>query len=374
VGSVIRCLGQRGAGMSGQAGFFDLDDRYRTLSAAGDALERLARAVDLELFRPELEAALQRSDRAKGGRPPYDAVLMFKVLVLQTLHTLSDDQTEYQLRDRLSFMRFVGLALHDPVPDAKTIWLFREQLTRTGAIERLFRRFDAALRDQGLLAMGGQILDATVVQARPARLTAEEKTVVRDGKTPAGWSPARRAQIDRDARWTLKRGRKRPLPEDGTSQHGRVEIAVPVFGYKSHIGVDRKHGLIRTWTVTHAAAHDGGQLANLLDASNTASGVWADTAYRSAANLAALAKRGLTARLQRPKPRGKPMPPHVRRGNATRGKIRAAVEHVFACQKQRLRLVVRTVGLARATSKFGLANLAYNLLRFVWLQGRGVPA
>ena len=161
--------------MSGQAGFFDLDDRYRTLSAAGDALERLARAVDLELFRPELEAALQRSDRAKGGRPPYDAVLMFKVLVLQTLHTLSDDQTEYQLRDRLSFMRFVGLALHDPVPDAKTIWLFREQLTRTGAIERLFRRFDAALRDQGLLAMGGQILDATVVQARPARLTAEER-------------------------------------------------------------------------------------------------------------------------------------------------------------------------------------------------------
>jgi transposase, IS5 family len=360
--------------MSGQAGFFDLDDRYRTLSAAGDALERLARAVDLELFRPELEAALQRSDRAKGGRPPYDAVLMFEVLVLQTLYTLSDDQTEYQLRDRLSFMRFVGLALHDPVPDAKTIWLFREQLTRTGAIERLFRRFDAALRDQGLLAMGGQILDATVVQARPARLTAEEKTVVRDGKTPAGWSPARRAQIDRDARWTLKRGRKRPLPEDGTSQHGRVEIAVPVFGYKSHIGVDRKHGLIRTWTVTHAAAHDGGQLANLLDASNTASGVWADTAYRSAANLAALAKRGLTARLQRPKPRGKPMPPHVRRGNATRGKIRAAVEHVFACQKQRLRLVVRTVGLARATSKLGLANLAYNLLRFVWLQGRGVPA
>ena len=126
--------------MAGQAGFFDLDERYRALSAAGDALERLARAVDFELFRPELETALARSDRSKGGRPPYDAVLMFKVLVLQTLYTLSDDQAEYQLRDRLSFMRFVGLALHDPVPDAKTIWLFREQLTRAGAIERLFRK------------------------------------------------------------------------------------------------------------------------------------------------------------------------------------------------------------------------------------------
>src|SRR6476619_5897217 len=136
--------------MAGQAGFFDLDARYRALSAAGDALERLARAVDFELFRPEIEAALGRSDRAKGGRPPYDAVLMFKVLVLQTLYTLSDDQTEYQLRDRLSFMRFVGLGLHDPVPDAKTIWLYREQLTRAGAIKRLFQRFDATLRDEGL--------------------------------------------------------------------------------------------------------------------------------------------------------------------------------------------------------------------------------
>ena len=250
--------------MAGQPGFFDLDERYRSLSAAGDALERLARAVDFELFRPELDAALARSDRAKGGRPPYDAVLMLKVLVLQTLYTLSDDQTEYQLRDRLSFMRFVGLGLHDPVPDAKTVWLFREQLTRAGAIERLFRRFDAALKDKGLLAMGGQILDATVVQARPARLTSDEKVVIRGGGTPAGWSSARRAQIDRDARWTLKRGRKRP-PEDGTSRRQAVEIAVPLFGYKSHIGIDRAHGLIRTWTVTHAAAHDGGQLAGLLE-------------------------------------------------------------------------------------------------------------
>jgi transposase, IS5 family len=359
--------------MAGQPGFFDLDQRYRALSAAGDALERLARAVDFELFRPQLETALDRSDRSRGGRPPYDAVLMFKVLVLQTLYTLSDDQTEYQLRDRLSFMRFVGLGLHDPVPDAKTIWLFREQLTRAGAVERLFQRFDTALRDKGVLAMGGQLLDATIVQARPARLTVEEKAVIRAGGTPSGWSPARRAQIDRDARWTLKRGRKRQ-PPDGSSPRQAVEIAVPVFGYKNHIGIDRAHGLIRTWAVTHAAAHDGGQLAGLLDAENTASGVWADTAYRSAANLAALAKRAMVPHLQRPKPRGKPMPPHVRRGNATRGKVRAAVEHVFACQKQRLRLVVRTVGIARAKARLGLANLAYNLLRFTWLEGRTAPA
>jgi IS5 family transposase len=233
--------------MARQPGFFDLDERYRALSAAGDPLERLAAAVDLELFRVELEAALGRSDRAKGGRPPYDPVLMFKVLVLQTLYTLSDEQIEYQLRDRLSFLRFVGLALHEPVPDAKTVWLFREQLTRAGAIEKLFARFDAALREQGVLAMGGQIVDATVVQARPARLTAEEKAALRRGETPADWWPARRAQIDRDGRWTLKRGRRRPPPEaDPSTKRATAEIAVPLFGYKNHVGIDRRHGLIRT--------------------------------------------------------------------------------------------------------------------------------
>ncbi len=124
--------------MADQPGFFDLDARYRALSAAGDPLERLAAVVDFELFRAELEAALNRSDRAKGGRPPYDAVRMFKLLVLQTLYTLSDDQTEYQLKDRLSFMRFVGLDLHGPVPDATTLWLFREQ--RSGAASARPRR------------------------------------------------------------------------------------------------------------------------------------------------------------------------------------------------------------------------------------------
>ncbi len=359
--------------MAGQPGFFDVEARLQALSAKGDPLERLAATVDFELFRPELEAALQRSDRTKGGRPPYDPVLMFRILVLQTLYTLSDEQTEYQLKDRLSFMRFAGLALHEPVPDATTIWLFREQLIQAGAIERLFARFNMILREQGLLAMGGQIVDATVVQARPARLSAEEKAAIRRGEEPEGWSPARRAQIDRDARWTLKRGRKRP-PAEGTSKRQAAAIVVPVFGYKSHLGIDRRHGLIRTWTVTHAAAHDGGQLGSLLDPANTASGVWGDTAYRSAASLELLARRGRVGHLQRKKPQGKPLPRHVARGNARRGKVRAAVEHVFAAQKRRLGLIIRTVGIARAGAKIGLANLAYNLTRFAWLQGRAAPA
>ena len=358
---------------AGQPGFFDADERLQALSEAGDPLERLARVVDFEVFRSELEGTLARSDRSKGGRPPYDAVLMFKVLVLQALYTLSDEQTEYQLKDRLSFMRFVGLALHDAVPDAKTIWLFREQLARAGVFERLFQRFDALLRDKGYLAMGGQIIDATVIAARRPHLSKAEKDTLKGGGTPAAWPKARRAQIDTDGRWTIKRGRKREAG-DGQKRQAQTDIAVPMFGYKNHIGIDREHGFVRRFAVTHAAAHDGAQLGAVLDHDNTASAVWADTAYRSAKNIVLLERRGLVPAFQRAKPRGKPMPAHIARGNATRARVRSRVEHVFAAQKCRLALVIRTVGMVRAKAKISLANLTYNFTRLAWLQGRPAPA
>jgi Transposase domain (DUF772) len=122
--------------MAGQPGLFDLDERYAALSRTGDPLERLAAVVDFEIFRADLDAALARSDRSKGGRPPMDAVMMFKVLVLQALYGLADEQTEFQVRDRLSFMRFLGLDLHGRVPDARTIWLFRELLTKARPLRR----------------------------------------------------------------------------------------------------------------------------------------------------------------------------------------------------------------------------------------------
>jgi hypothetical protein len=109
------------------------------LSGAGDPLQRLASVVDFQVFRGVLDPALARSDRANGGRPPYDAVLMFKVLILQALYGLSDEPAEFQLRDRLSFMRFVGLELHEPVPDAKTIWRWQERFMQAGV--------DGLLRD-----------------------------------------------------------------------------------------------------------------------------------------------------------------------------------------------------------------------------------
>ncbi|MFY8040788.1 MAG: transposase, partial [Bosea sp. (in: a-proteobacteria)] len=123
--------------MRGQAGFFAIDERLKRLSDLGDQLEAFAGAVDFEVFRADLVKALSYSDGSRGGRPPFDPVMMLKVLVIQAANTLSDERTEILISDRLSFMRFLGLGLSDRVPDARTIWLFREKLTKAGAIRPL---------------------------------------------------------------------------------------------------------------------------------------------------------------------------------------------------------------------------------------------
>lgn len=259
--------------MADQRGFFDLDERYVALSKAGDPLERLSTVIDFEVFRPELDAALKRSDGTKGARPPMDAVMMFKVLVLQALYGLSDAQAEFQIMDRRTFGRFLELDDGDKVPDETTIWRFREALVQAGAVEKLFARFDAHLKDAGYLAMGGQIVDASIIAAPRQRMSDKEREIVKGGGVPDDWKarPRKLAQKDRDARWTVKRGRKKRKP-DGSAM---MEIATPVFGYKNHIGTDRRHGFIRKWSVTDAARHDGRELAGLLDRSNTGSDVWA---------------------------------------------------------------------------------------------------
>lgn len=192
--------------MRGQAGFWDIDERYMRLSEAGYPLEKLNAVGPWDVFRKSLANALKGSDGARGARPPYDAVLMFKIMVLQALYGLSDDQAEFQIQDRLSFMRFPGLGLGDRVPDAKTIWLFREHLTQARAVENLFARFDKHLDKAGYLAMGGQIVDATIVAAPKQRNSDAEKADIKAGKVPEAWKgkPAKLCQKDRDPRWTVK--------------------------------------------------------------------------------------------------------------------------------------------------------------------------
>jgi IS5 family transposase len=352
--------------MGRQPGLFDVDERLKRLSDLGDELLGFAGAVDFEIFRGELVAALCYSDGSQGGRPPFDPVMMFKILVIQAANNLSDERAEFLINDRLSFMRFLGLGLADRVPDARTIWLFREKLTKAGAIKGLFERFDAAVREAGYIAMGGQIVDASLVAAPKQRNTEDEKKAIKEGRVPSAWKakPAKLRHKDRDARWTVKFSKAKPK-EDGTPN---IDIAIPTFGYKNHISIDRRFGLIRRWDATDASAYDGAQIRKgLLDKTNTAGSVWADTAYRSKANEEFLTKNGFVSQIHRKKAAGRAMPDKIRRANARKSEVRSRVEHVFAAQKDRMDLFIRTVGIARAKTKIGMVNLVYNIKRLIFL-------
>ena len=354
--------------MRGQPGFFDVDDRLKRLSDLGDQLEAFCSVIDFEVFRSDLLMALDYSDGAQGGRPTFDPVLMFKILVIQAANNVSDERAKFLINDRLSFMRFLGLGLADRIPDARTIWLFREKLTRAGVIQTLFDRLDGSLRAAGYIAISGQIIDASLISAPKQRNTREENLTIKEGGVPEDWKkkPAKLRHKDRDARWTVK-FTKAKTREDGSKPP--VDIAIPTFGYQNHVSIDQGFGLIRKWLATDAAAYEGARLREgLLDKTNTASSVWADTAYRSAKNEAFLQGNGFVSRIHRKKPKGKPMPERTRKANALKSIVRSRVEHVFAVQKDRMDLFIRTIGLARATTKIGMANIVYNIKRMLTLR------
>lgn len=352
-----------------QKGLFGLSDQLKRLSDCGDPLETIGRVVDFEAFRPALASALAYGDGTKGGRPPYDPVAMFKVLILAAQNNVSDARMEFLIRDRLSWLRFLGFDLGAPTPDENTIRLFREKLTRAGAMDVLFAAFDRQLRDRGYLPMGGQIVDATLVAAPKQRNTAAEKDAIKDGKKAAEiWpdDPAKAAQKDTDARWTLKFAKARPMPDGRPG----VDIAIPSFGYKSTIAICRRYGFIRRGKVTDGARFDGRMLRDVVTSDNTASDVWADTAYRSRSNEAWLKSAGRVSRIHRKKPRGRPMSERTARANAAKSAVRARVEHVFARQKDQMALFIRTIGIKRAEAKVTLANLAYNIDRLIFHERR----
>lgn len=340
-----------------QPGFFDFSQRQNKLLKTRDFLDRVKRFVGFESFRPELDAALNRKNGDNGGRPAYDVVLMFKILVLQALYNLSDEQTEYQILDRLSFMRFLGLELHDDVPDARTIWLFREQLIAAEAVEKLFGQFDAMLEAAGFAASGGQIVDATFVEVPRQRNNRDDNETIKKGETPAGWSDKKKAHKDMDARWTKKNN-------------------TAFYGYKNHVNIDRKHKLIRKYKVTDASVHDSQELDNVLDPGNDSQETWADSAYRSDPQEARLKEKGCASHIHERAWRNKPLTPEQEAANTERSRVRVRVEHVFGHIETAMDgCFVRTIGFARAQAKIGLENLAYNISRFTFLtRGAGATA
>lgn len=340
------------------AKFPALSQRYQKLTQKNDFLIRLNETVPWEEFRPILEQIRHKPRKSNAGRKPLDVILMFKLVILQKLYNLSDEQLEYQVNDRLSFMQFSGLGLTDAVPDATTVWLFRQQLTDAGLIEPLFERFESYLQAHGYPAQGGQILDATIVPVPKQHISKDDKEQVDKGEIPQAWqeNPHVLCQRDTDARWTKKNN-------------------VSHFGYKDHINIDVDHRFVRKYSVTPASVHDSQALPDILDEDNEGDGVWADSAYFSALFEWLLFFLSWCSHIHERGYRNHPLTEQQKADNRDKSKTRAKVEHVFGVWVNEMGgKLIRSIGVERAEANLGLRNLAYNLKRYVYLETRAAKA
>lgn len=341
-----------------QPTLFDYQDRLTHLQERPRGLDVLRELVDFEVFRPALEEATAVQAAGPGGRPRFDPVFMFKILILQQIYDLSDAEAEYQILDRFSFQRFLGITVSDRVPDQSTIWLFREQLRQSGALEICFATFGQFLHQQGVVGTQGKIVDATFVDAPRQRNTPKENEQIKQGQRPAEWqskSPAQLRQKDVDARWGKKYGESH-------------------FGYKNHVKVDAHTKLIERFAVTPANRHDSVPFAELVDPEDKI--LHADRSYDTRAVRSLLAAWGIEARIaQQQRHPKRPLSQQQREQAKVFNRIRVRVEHVFAAMAigvRRLRL--RSIGLDRAQGYLALANLTYNLRRWAFLKKGQVSA
>lgn len=333
-----------------QSGLFDKQERMAKLNYLRDPLVSIGQSINFEAFRNILEEATTIAPQGKGGRPPFDRVMLFKALVLQKLYGLSDEQLEYQINDRLSFMRFLGLELSDKVPDQKTFWMFRDSLTKTGVIDEAFVLFRDRLRREGYIVQEGKIVDATLVESPIQRNSRDENDQIKNGETPEDWSEDKRRQKDVDAAWTTKHGKHH-------------------YGYKNHVKVDAKSKLIDEFEVTPANVHDSQVLEVLLDETDAKQPLWADSAYDSEEIRKVLKKKKIGCRIQKKGSRNVTLTPQQRGANKFKSRTRSRVEHIFATIRNRVNgLTVRCIGIVRSTADITLQNLVYNMTRVDYLK------
>ena len=333
-------------------GLFDYEFQLEKINKHNPPLKRLNEVIDWEIFRGLLEEALQVEPKAPGGRPPYDRVLMFKILILQKYYNLSDEQTEFQIKDRLSFMQFLGLQIGDKVPDEKTIWYFKEQLKAKQLTQKLFDHFNTVLHTNNIILKEGSIVDASFIDVPKQRNTKEQNEDIKQGAIPIEFSKKdangkrnKLSQKDTDARWTKKNDEKH-------------------FGYKNHIKADSETKLIEKFSVTSAAPHDSTEIKNLVD--ETDNELYGDSAYRSDAIEKYLEEKGCQSHIHHKGYRNKPLTQEQKESNKTKSKTRARVEHIFGFMTNSMNnaLFMRCIGMERIVAATGLLNLTYNLFRY----------
>ena len=331
-------------------GFGRAEKRRQMLEARKDFLNELNRIIPWDEFRRCLDQLPTQEPKSKSGRKPIDLLLLFKLLIVQQLYNLSDEDLEYQTHDRESFRRFVGLDPRAEVPDATTVWLFRQRLTEAGLMQEMFETFNQFLERSGYEAKGGQIIDATLVPVPIQRNNRDENKQIKKGEIPSEWedTPHKLSQKDTDARWTKKNGKSH-------------------FGYKNHINIDAEYGFIRNHSVSNASVHDSQQFCEVLDGENEGDEIWADSAYRNQVLEEVLEIVGYRSQIHERGYRNHPLTEEQKATNRDKSKVRAKVEHVFGAWVMGMGgKLVRCIGIKRVSAQLGLKDLTYNLKRYLF--------
>lgn len=324
------------------------------IDTLGDPLVPIESYIDFAALATEVDHIAPRPVSARGGRPPYPTETMVRILVLKRLYSLSDEQMEYQLLDRMSYQRFCGLGNATTIPDRTTVWAFEKRIGEAGA-KAVFDGVSAQLLQKGFIARGGQIIDATRVPAPKQHNSRGEKELIDQSAMPVSWRPAKRRQKDIDATWTKKHGKSH-------------------FGYKLSINVDKKYKFIRRLETDTARTHDSQHFDTVFDANNTSRNVYADRGYPSETREAWLKANDFCNQIQRKGRRNKPLSECQQRRNKRIAKTRARVEHVFAAIEQMGGKMIRTIGQARASFAMTMMAACYNLKRLVYFRKAGIEA
>ena len=289
-----------------------------------------------------------------------DEIMMFKITLLQDWNSISDDNAEYLINDRLSFQRFLGMELGEKAPDAKTIWLFKENMGLDGMRE-LFDSFNIKLNALGVVKREGSIIDATFVEVPRQRNSREENAKIKKGEVPEEWKNPENAnkleQKDTDARWA-KKGNE------------------TFYGCKDHVKVDNASKIITDFTVTPANVHDVNEFEGLIDINDKEA--WLDAGYASAEHVAAIMKKypNIILHICEKGQKNKPLTDEQKESNIEKSHVRARVEHVFGYMTRFMGgIYIRTIGKERAEREICGMNLAYNLKRIAFLvNSKKIPA
>jgi IS5 family transposase len=336
-------------------GLFDEHFLLEKLTKLGDPLHKLNEFIDWAIFEKPLCKAFsdEGKDFSKGGRPVFNKIVMFKALIIQSLYNLSDDQLEYQIIDRTSFKRFLGLKKSDKVPDSKTFWAFREQLIEKEVIESLFETFNTTLDSMGVFAHEGKMIDASFVEAPRQRNTREENKHIKEtGTAPQEWKekPHKLSRKDIDARWTKKN-------------------EVCFYGYKNHVKADTKTKLIETYKVTDASVHDSQPVESLLTEKDQGQDLYIDSAYTGEKQEEVYKQKQVNPQIIEKGYRNKPLTEGQMVSNKEKSKVRVRVEHIFGfVENSMYGSFIRTIGITRAKAKIGMMNLTYNICRCTQLK------